>query len=74
MMKILPTLMIEKKINMIDPQEECECGEDDCESCIRAFKRWCEDLETQRERRHLEKLWGPNGLLYSPDDPICQES
>lgn len=52
--------------------DECECGEEGCEACIRAYKRWCEDLETQRERNYQQQLWGPDGILFDADDPLSK--
>lgn len=57
-----------------EEEEECECGEEECRACARAFKRWLEDVETERERKYQQQLWGPDGLLFDADDPFSKEA
>jgi hypothetical protein len=52
---------------------ECDCSEGDCRACHQQFLAAMADLKNQAESDYQKGLWGPSGIFWDPNDPICQE-
>lgn len=55
----------------MEHEEDEDCPED-CYHCLQAYRKREAEMAADREAAHQKKLWGPGGILFDEDDPICQ--
>ena len=62
--------------NLCGEQESSEWHEnceEDCNHCKKEADKRYSKMAVEIEVAHQKKLWGPGGLLFDPNDPLCQE-